>query len=400
MGKKDEYEDYDEFEDLEVFKDPDMEVEVEDEDDLIGDQAVSYEDDEPIVTTNSIFDDQDAEYLEDEQEIEDADFVGTYIGEDYKWIVEKPFNIYALLLSWMYFVYRKLYLIGIGGLALTWLVLKNAPLFAPIFIIISMLLSAVFFNPIYLFIVKAKVQSIINTYENDGDAVILDQCDKRGGVNTPVALLIFLIFLIAVAFIYIHIGTDKPKSKFWDDNVENEANCLLVGKQAYNSYIDENDMVMGNFEELACEVILGSTKSYDIYLKIKEDGSYRYIYYENEGKYLTKRGDTKYIEMLENKAKENKKANIKNVKDDEKVVVEEDKKDEDEEEEESEDNIADYLTDDDVKIYEVSKNISKKYTEINNSSNTEAQMELRNTLTQQRTHFIFSKDEVFKPAKK
>jgi len=367
--KKKESLENDELSNLEYFKDPNTQYEEEKEEDgfdLLDTQDMSFDDDnvdeEEIIIKETKHHDDD-EYVA-EEDLDNADFLGAFVGEDYKWIVDRPINIYALLLSWMYFLYRKLYLIGILGMTVTTLVFVYARSFLPIFIIISMLASAVIFNPIYLWWAKRKVQGIIDYYGEQGDSYVLEVCAEKGGVSTAKALLIFLVFLVIMALGYVTIKPAAQVSKYWKDNVENEANCLSVSRQAYNQITEEKEMVVGTLEEAACEVLLGGEKSYDIYLKIKEDGVYRYVYFENEGKYLDVKGDTKQIDSLEKKAKD-------------KTITEEEEK-----------------------TLSVSKTIGKKFTEIKNQSNQEASAVKKDTLTQQRTNFCFTKDEVFKPAKK
>ena len=70
---------------LEYFKDPYLE-DVEDDSEEILDEEETDSDLEEYEFT-----DEDFDY-----------YVSLYIGEDYKLIVEKPINIYALLLSYMY----------------------------------------------------------------------------------------------------------------------------------------------------------------------------------------------------------------------------------------------------------------------------------------------------------
>ena len=57
-------------------------------------------------------------------DFQDDRFLEAYIGEDYKVVARKKINIYALLLSWIYFLYRKLYITGIIGLIITGIFIK------------------------------------------------------------------------------------------------------------------------------------------------------------------------------------------------------------------------------------------------------------------------------------
>lgn len=294
-----------------------------------------------------------------------ADFIAAFIGEDYKWIVNKPINIYALLFSWMYFIYRKMYFVGVLGLIFAGIIYVLVPMLLPIIIILSMVLSAVLFNSLYLMFVKAKVQRIVDKYENETDAYIVEQCIRQGGVNTPMALFIFLVFIVVLFLSHFNFTIGKGPSKFWKDNSENEANCLSLGRKTFQLLTDKESKEMINYslDEMACNVILSGEKSYDIYLKVSSDGETRIVYFENSDGHIILKGDSKYIKLLK-EAEETRK-----------------------------------LTDDEEKLLDDSEILDNKYVEIKNLSNSEATMEKNNTANGQRTHYVFSKDDIYKKAK-
>lgn len=291
-----------------------------------------------------------------------ADFIAAFIGEDYKWIVNKPINIYALLFSWMYFVYRKLYIIGILGLTFVGIIYVIMPALVPIAIILSMVLSAVLFNPIYLMIVKIRVQRIVDQYGDESDSFILEKCMQKGGVNTPIALLVFFIFLVMLFLSHFNFTFKANPSKYWKDNTENEANCLSLGRKTYSALTerDSKEMIDSSLEEVACDIVLSGVKSYDIYLKLSSSGETRIVYFENKDGETTLRGDTKLIKTLTEAEKQGP------------------------------------LLDEDKEFLDNSQVLSSKFAEIKNLSNSEAQMEKNNNLKGQRTHYVFSKDEVYK----
>ena len=295
-----------------------------------------------------------------------ADFIAAFIGEDYKWIVNKPLNIYALLFSWMYFVYRKLYIIGILGLVLVGVIVRYVPVIAPVIIILSMVLSAVIFNPIYLAVVKIRVQRLIDKYGDETDNFILDKCIQQGGVNTPRALLVFLIFLVALFFTYYSINFGGKKTKFFEENSENEANCLYISKETFNFLVNkqEKEMIDASLDEAGCHVNISDNNSYDIYLKIKYSDGFRYVYFVDDDKNLTIEADTNYIEKLK-EAKE-----------------------------------AGPLDKEDEVILEKSQNLNLTFNELKLKAKSEEDAAKKNKLTSQRTNFIFGKDDIFKKSKK
>ena len=294
-----------------------------------------------------------------------ADFIAAFIGEDYKWIVNKPINIYALLFSWMYFIYRKMYIVGIVGLAITGIIYIVMPILLPILIILSMVLSAVLFNSLYLMFVKAKVQRIVDKYEDETDAFIIEQCIRKGGVNTPIALLIFFIFIALLFLSHFTLTLGGNPSKYWKDNTENVANCLSLGRKTYQLLTDKEskEMINSSLDELACDVILTGQKSYDVYLKVSSDGDSRIVYFANNDGEISLVGDTKYIKILTDAEKTRP------------------------------------LLDDEKEFLENSKILDNKYYEIKNLSSSEENLEKNNKLTGQRTHYVFTKDQIYKKAK-
>lgn len=284
------------------FKDPsDDEIEILDEYEEVDDdykieepviEEVNFEDsndDDNDSYDNTTYDDLD--FSEDRKDSEMDYYIETYIGEDYKWVAKRPINIYALLLSWIYFLYRKLYIIGILGLAVTGVVVKFYWASLPYYVFIVMLLCGLLFNPIYMFIVKRRVKRYKRMYEAGRE--LEEVCYKKGGVNTPRALFIFCIFLAILLFTYIHIDFGKEKPNYWKENNENKANCLLIAKKAY-SMIDKQ-LILGVIEDSVCNVRITNTKNYDIYLRIIDGEKYQYYYLKNDGKYLSLEGDTTQI---------------------------------------------------------------------------------------------------------
>ena len=284
----------DELGNLENFKDPHIDDDIE---------VLHDDDDEDI----EVLDEDESDYIDEdysEDEYADIDipknekpylgiahYVEIYIGEDYKWIVERPFNIYALLLSWVYFLYRKLYLIGIIGLVLTGFIIKLYSPILPYYIVVVMVLCGLLFNPIYLFIVKRRVNRLKDKY---GEGKKLeDACFDKGGVNTPKALLIFFIFLGVLLLTFITVDFGKGKPNFWKENNENRANCLSISKKAYS--LIEKNLVYGRIIDVVCNVRITNTKNYDIYLRVLEGEDYNYYYVKNDGKYLSIEGDTSQI---------------------------------------------------------------------------------------------------------
>ncbi len=297
---------------------------------------------------------KDLGMVDEELTMNDDPYVAAYIGEDYKWIVERPFNIYALLLSWIYFIYRKMYLIGTIGLFVTGLLVRFIPIITIPLIVLVMVGSGFFFNKIYLKVVERKVNKIAAKTESPSEA--MEKCQAKGGVNVWIPLLVFFAFLVVMLLSFFRIF-GKPKPKYWRENSFNQANCKYISQTVYKG-LDEK-IKANPLESIACIVNPGAEKTYSIYIKLDAYGTYRYMYYESTkgGDYLLK-GDTSYIEELEERQKKNG------------------------------------LAESDKEFLNTSKELSIKFSSFKDDSDFEDKLIYKGKDTKEKTHYVFTREEI------
>ena len=232
----------------------------------------------------------------------DDRLIEAFTGEDYKWIIRRPINIYALLLSWMYFVYRKMYIIGVAGLALTGFVYRFYHSFIIPYAIIVMVLSGFLFNPIYRLYAKFRISRIKEKNYGTDDFTIEQICAEKGGTSLILALVIFLIFIIVMFRTYYRLTYNNENTRYWTENSENSANCMNFAKSNYK--ILEEESVEGVLEEAVCNVrLVNTTKSYDIYIKLKdkEKNSYKFVYFKDNKDSISIEGINVTLEELQTK---------------------------------------------------------------------------------------------------
>lgn len=225
-----------------------------------------------------------------------------YIGEDYQEIVRKKINIYAFLFNLFYFLYRKMYIIGILGLIILWIIAIKHTIFIIPYIGVIALLSGVLFNPIYLKIADIKIKRIRKNNSSTDDFELMEVCRKKGGVNAVIALLIYLIFIVSI------IGTLfsfklflNGKDKYWEENNNNRANCMYLTKNTL-FYIKNNE-IKGDVEESVCKKFGEDNKYFDIYIKMKRiDGSFSYLYFTTGDTEINLNNNTERKSTLESKA--------------------------------------------------------------------------------------------------
>jgi len=240
--------------------------------------------------------------IKEDDEVYDQNerYIEAYIGEDYKLIKKSPFNIWAFLLNWMYLLYRKLYITGVIGLTLTVIVALFLTKYFLIYLLITVIVLGFGFNKYYVYIVKRKVENILKEYEGSDSFSLEKMCSEFGGVNIPMALIIYIVFLVVII-----ISVAKPtintshNTKFWKENSENEANCLSLIKLIYKKTPSIK------IEEALCKVNK-TNNTYDLYTKINKDNKVVYEYYSTEEDYIVYKNNTEFIDKLNQKKAENR----------------------------------------------------------------------------------------------
>lgn len=285
--------------------------------------------------------------------------IEAYVGEDYKWIIKRKINIYAFLLSWVYFLYRKMYIIGIIGLGITGIVYRLYPKYIIPYAIFVMILSAFIFNPIYKAYILYKIKKIEKKYEGSDNFSLEEICKEKGGTSVSMALLIFLIFTIIMLSTYYKISYNKENTKYWSENSENKANCISTARYNYNQV--NTKIKDDEIDEAVCNIrIANSKKMYDVYFKLKINDKYKYIYFKDEK-------DTIEIEGLEvdfNKLQEKSRQNI--------------------------------ITENEKEVLNKMLEINKKYNEIYDESIQEDKLIKNNKNNSEKINYIITRDEILR----
>jgi hypothetical protein len=234
--------------------------------------------------------------LKEDDEVYDQNerYIEAYIGEDYKLIKKSPFNIWAFLLNWMYFLYRKLYITGVVGLIITALVAFFFTKYFLIYLIVTLLVLGFGFNYYYVFIIKRRVNKILEDYEGSDSFSLEKMCKEFGGVNVIIALIIYLVFLVVIVLSIIKpIFNTSHNIKYWKENSENEANCLSLIRLTYQEEKSNYDKI----NEALCKVDKNNNK-YDLYLKTTKNNKLVYVYYETDNNYIKYKNNTELLDSL------------------------------------------------------------------------------------------------------
>lgn len=151
----------------------------------------------------------------------DEKLLMAYIGSNYQKIMKKNFSIPAFFLSWGYILYRKLYLPAILGMTAI-MFLSFLPEQIYLLLIFAILFVIGFgFNKFYIYTVNNNINKIKKENQNATESELIDICQKNGGTNIWLAIVIFLIFSIISNLVNNLIDT----SSF---NVNHDNNNIVV----------------------------------------------------------------------------------------------------------------------------------------------------------------------------
>ncbi len=142
---------------------------------------------------------------------ENEELVKDFIGVKYKYFKTKRINLYALIFSYLYLAYRKMYLYSFISLLLIVLIsviFKNIE-----YSLIINIFLCLFINKIYLKFARRQVTKIIS--KNDKDYMSIIKKKGRTSIASSIILLSITWILLSIIFITYIYKTDAS----YKDNV-------------------------------------------------------------------------------------------------------------------------------------------------------------------------------------
>jgi len=119
-----------------------------------------------------------------------------FIGNNYQRIMQQKFSLPALFLSWIYTLYRKVYIPSIiGMIAIIILVFLPSAIYSVI-VLVFLVVLGINFNKFYISYAKKQINKIKMTNQNVNENELISICNKKGGTNVWLAILIYAIFAI------------------------------------------------------------------------------------------------------------------------------------------------------------------------------------------------------------
>lgn len=179
-----------------------------------------------------------------------------YIGKNYVKISKKKFSIPAFFFSWIYLLYRKKYLVAILGMLLIVILTVLSKYISIMKIVINILsigipiLLGLKFNAWYINSANKKLKKLKAKKLQLSALDFIALCQKKGGTNLFLAIIIYTIFVITITTINLapfpdlaKLETEKEQDKL-DVKVkiidkaykEKQAQCKSYSKTVYESY--------------------------------------------------------------------------------------------------------------------------------------------------------------------
>ncbi len=122
----------------------------------------------------------------------------SFIGNNYDKIIQQKFSVPALFLSWIYTLYRRVYIPSIiGMIAIIILSLLPNPIYTIVVFIFAVVLG-INFNKWYVAYAKKQVEKIKISNQTVNENELINICKKKGGTNFWLVILIYAIFAIVI----------------------------------------------------------------------------------------------------------------------------------------------------------------------------------------------------------
>ena len=118
-----------------------------------------------------------------------------YIGNNYEKIMQKKFSVPALFLSWIYTLYRKVYLPSIIGMIVIIILAFLPPTIYYILTFAFVIVLGIYFNKWYITYAKKQINKIKMNNKNVNENELINICIKKGGTNVWIAILIYVVFV-------------------------------------------------------------------------------------------------------------------------------------------------------------------------------------------------------------
>ena len=161
----------------------------------------------------------------------DEELLKAFIGEKYQKITTSSFNIPAFFFTFLYMLYRKMFLYSMGMFIINLIVLNVVNVFAVN--LVFNILMGIFMNKIYLFYANNKIKKIKEQNQDKNPAELMAICARKGGTSVGLVCIGFIIdiviaFLIMIVVVTLQFGKEISKIK---DQVNKQNGGVITENQ-------------------------------------------------------------------------------------------------------------------------------------------------------------------------
>ena len=214
----------------------------------------------------------------------ETDYLYAYIGKNAEKIIGGKWSWCTFFFNYAYFLYRKMWLLGIFSFIITTLLLTFLNIIGMIIILIGTIILAILFKKIYVNHAKKEIIKIKNKNPNSNEDEIYRMCSDKGGTALWAVIIYFVLMIIFIVGIVIAIYFLGWKAIFntlengldIDININKEEENIL----SFNELVDaiKNDKTYGsglNFLDTFKEQSTITTNNNEIKI-VYSEGTSRY----------------------------------------------------------------------------------------------------------------------------
>ena len=171
-----------------------------------------------------------------------------YIGNNYQQIMQQKFSFSALFLSWIYTLYRKVYIPSIIGM-IAFVILGFLPnLIFSIIALIFVIVLGINFNKWYIAYAKKQISKIKTNNPVANENELVNICKNKGGTNIWMAIVILVVFVIVNIILnplnYSNGNLENYKGTWYTD--ENNVD-VSIGNDILNIKTIENNIIIFDY---------------------------------------------------------------------------------------------------------------------------------------------------------
>ena len=214
------------------------------------------------------------DYLNSNASLDDK-LLASFIGNNYDKITNNKFSFSACFLCVWYLCYRKLYLLSIIIMIISFVIGLFLPILSSMYTVVLMIVSGFLFNKLYVKYAKKKISKIKEENPNVTEDSLIKLAGQKGGVSLR-ALVIYIIVFVIISIIYFAILLSNGLKAKTLTCTQTENQTGLVFKQDIEMTFD-NDLLT-NINQTITYTLNDDYLSYSSYIeRLARENAQKYM---------------------------------------------------------------------------------------------------------------------------